>query len=365
VLKLYRLFLLATLLTSLLSFNNAYAETFTASTDKNLYAFGSTVNVTGKVPSFKEGEVGTIKILTPKNRIFVDDKFTPEPDGSFTYSFKLQGNIIEEGTWVIRLHYNVNNKIMSFEVQETVKEDTQTQATTPASSTVTLNASTDKDEYLLGDTVTITGTVSPVSDKNIVVQVFNAANFAVNFAQLVPATDGTFEHKFPLKGTAATVGNYTINVTYMEIKKTLSIDVVESSDEEETETGENQEPEQEQEQEEPLQKVTASRITITDTDGSEKASAAIGEQILIRTNLTNNQNNQQEFAFIVQVKNADGEILMLSWFKGILDAEQTAKVEQSWVSEEKGRFEIEAFVWKDIAEPEPLSDTITSAIRVL
>lgn len=360
--KTYKLIIFATLFLSLLPFNNIYAETFTVKTDKDLYAFGSTVTVTGKVPSFKEGEQGTIKILTPKNRIFIDDKFTPTPDGSFTYSFKLQGNIMEEGTWIIRLHYSLNNKIMSFEVQETVKEDTQT-PTTATPSTVTLNVSTDKDEYLLGDIVTITGTVSPVSDKNVVVQVFNAANFAVTFAQLLPASDGNFEHKFPLKGTAAVAGNYTINVIYMEIKKTLSINVIESSDDEETdtETGENQE----QEQEEPSQKVTASRITIADTDGSEKASAAIGEQILIRTNLTNNQKEQQEFVFIVQIKNADGEILMLSWFKSTLNAQETAKVEHSWVPEEKGRFEIEGFVWKDIVEPEPLSDTITSSIRVI
>ena len=105
--SIYRLFVIATLLTSLISFTSIYAETFTASTDKDLYAFNSTVKITGKVPSFKEGEKGTVKILTPKNRVFMDDKFTPESDGSFTYSFKLQGNMLEEGTWVIRLHLSL------------------------------------------------------------------------------------------------------------------------------------------------------------------------------------------------------------------------------------------------------------------
>lgn len=327
-------------------FNVVYADTLTANTDKGTYAFGSTVNVSGKVPAFVEGEPGTIKVYTPKNQVFIDDKFTPNPNGSYTYSFKLEGNILQEGSWVIRIGYHGNNKIISFEVTSEVEEQGGTE--TPAS----LSASTDRKEYLLEETVRISGKASPVSDKNVIVQVFNPSNMAISFAQIQPSNDGSFQHSFLLKGNLAIAGNYTINVTYSGKSVTMSVYVIEP-------------PQNELEEEEPVEKITASGLSFVDATGSIKESVSAGEQILIQTRLTNNQSEVQDFVYLVQVKDINGVTVMISWIKSSINPGQIVSVAQSWLPEEGGNYNIEAFVWEDISNPIPLiNDVLELSVTV-
>jgi len=314
---------------------DVYAEALTANTDKSTYSFGSTVNVSGKVPLFIEGETGTIKVYTPKNQVFLDGRFTPDANASYIYSFTLEGNILQEGSWIIRIGYHGNTKIISFEVTSEVEEEGGIE--TP----VSLTASTDKKEYLLEETVTITGKTSPVSDKSVIVQVFNPSNMAISFAQIQPSKDSSFQHSFPLKGNLAIAGNYTINITYSGKSITMSMMVIEP-------------PQNEPEEEEPMEKITAAGLSFVDANGSIKESVSVGEQILIQTRLTNNQSEEQDFVYLVQVKDIDGVTVMISWIKSSINPGQIVSVAQSWLPEEDGNYNIEAFVWEDISNPMPL-----------
>jgi hypothetical protein len=324
---------------------DVYAEALTASTDKSTYSFGSTVNVSGKVPLFVEGETGTIKVYTPKNQVFLDGKFTPDANASYTYSFTLEGNILQEGSWVIRIGYHGNTKIISIEVTSEVEKQGGTE--TPAS----LTASTDRKEYLLEETITITGKASPVSDKSVIVQIFNPSNMAISFAQIQPSKDGSFQHSFPLKGNLAIAGNYTINITYSGKSVTMSVYVIE--------------PPQNEAEEEPMEKITAAGLSFVDATGSIKESVSAGEQILIQTRLTNNQREEQDFVYLVQVKDIDGVTVMISWIKSSINPGQIVSVAQSWLPEEGGNYNIEAFVWEDISNPIPLiNDVLELSVTV-
>lgn len=330
----------------LLPFTNIYAESITVNTNKESYGYGSIVSVSGKVQPFVEGEKGTIKVYTPKNRIFLEDTFTPSKDGSYSYSFKLEGGLLEEGSWIIKLSYNGNNKVIAFTVQESIEGEV-------GEPQVVLNISTDKKEYLIGETVTISGNASPVSDKFVIIRVFNPANFAISFAQVAPSGDGSFSNSFLLKGDIAIAGNYTINVTYSGKSAQMTIRVIEVP-----------ETLEETEQETSVNKITTSPIALVDFNGVTKGEISVGEQILIQAELLNNQNKQQDFTYIVQVKSIDGEIIMISWFQSTLNANQASTVAQSWMPEEKGRFTIETFVWENLSNPTPLTDTVKMTVRV-
>ena len=66
----------------------------------------------------------------------------------------------------------------------------------------------------------------------------------------------------------------------------------------------------------------------------------------------------------MQIKDAEGETAMLSRVESTFDAGQTLTVAQSWMPEEEGRFTVEAFVWENISNPDPLTDIIKTSVRV-
>jgi hypothetical protein len=346
---------LASLSLLLLPLSGIYGQqAMTVSTDKSVYGLGSTVSVSGTVAEVIEGEHGSITVYNPRNRIFLDDAFIPDTNGTYSYSFTLEGSLVEEGSWTIRAKYSGTNKVISFAVSNTVVQDQQ------AKSEALLNISADRGEYFLGDTVTISGSVSPVSQQSVVIQVFNPANFAISFGQAVPSSDGKFEHAFALKGDLAIKGNYSVKASYSGISKTISVSVIEKP---ETSPAPNPETSPEADLE-TSPRIMASGLSLVDIDGAEKTSIAVGEQVMIRTNLTNDGSKEQAFVFIVQVKNNNSEPVMVSWLESTLKPEQTARVAQSWAPEQEGDFSIEAFVWDDLSSAVPLADTLSSSTIV-
>ncbi|GEM_PF-2259883 len=418
--------------------------------DKATYVYGSNVSITGKVPSYAEGAKGSVKILTSKNRVFLEANFTPKPDGTFSYTFKLEGSLLEEGIWTARVSYQGNNSLTNFTVlaQEllvvdvgitigssnsnngrffdpeeiTIKKGVEvvwsnndvtahtviygqkggSDAGTEFDSgmirsntayshlfedigeypyfckihswmtgriivaedvqapiTVDLSMSTDKQKYKLGDTVKVTGSAHPVLMEDVVMQVFNPIDALFTLGQIKLLEDGKFSHSFPLKGDLAVAGNYTIMATYLN-KTISSVILVEGV------PIPTPQPEPSPEPPKTVSKVDAERVSFVDIAGSEKDSLGVGEQVLVKSKLTNTLSIQQEFAFIVQVKDSDGVVVMLSWFESTLNAKQTASVAQSWTPDFEGRYTVQAFVWKSALDPSPLTiESLQKIIRVL
>jgi len=425
-------------------------QALSVTSDKATYVYGSNVSITGQVPSYVEGSKGSIKILTSKNKVFLETTFTPKPDGTFSHTFKLEGSLLEEGIWTARVSYQGNNALTNFTIlaeellvvdvgitigssnpnngrffdpkEITIKKGVEViwsnndvtahtviygqkdgsdagsvfdsgmirsntayshsfedigeypyfckihswmtgriivAEDVQAPITVELSMSTDKPKYKLGDTVKVTGSAQPVLKEDVLMQVFNPIDAQFTLGQLKLLDDGKFSHSFPLKGELAVGGNYTIMATYLN-KTVSSVILVEEV------PIPTPQPDPDPELPKAVSKIAAERVSFVDVTGSEKNSLGVGEQVLVKSKLSNTLSIQQEFAFIVQVKDSDGVVVMLSWFESTLNAKQTVKVAQSWTPDSEGRFTVQAFVWKSALDPSPLTiESLQTTIKVV
>ena len=69
----------------------------------------------------------------------------------------------------------------------------------------------------------------------------------------------------------------------------------------------------------------------------------------------NNQNYDQPFVYIIQVRDQDGSVVSLSWIQGELTSNQSLELSQSWTPAESGNHTIETFVWNSLKDQTPLS----------
>jgi len=90
----------------------------------------------------------------------------------------------------------------------------------------------------------------------------------------------------------------------------------------------------------------------------------VNEQIMIMADISNNQDIQQNFAYITQVKNDKDVVISLSWLTGSLSPRQSFSPAQSWIPNESGNYYIQVFVWESIDNPEALSPPLSMTINV-
>lgn len=90
----------------------------------------------------------------------------------------------------------------------------------------------------------------------------------------------------------------------------------------------------------------------------------VDKQIQIVADLTNNQNKDQSFAYLVQIKDTNGVTVSLSWITGLLSSGQTMSPAQSWTPSVEGIYTAEIFVWESIDNPDALSAPLTLKINV-
>ncbi|MGQ0771865.1 MAG: hypothetical protein ACT4NT_03745 [Nitrososphaerota archaeon] len=90
----------------------------------------------------------------------------------------------------------------------------------------------------------------------------------------------------------------------------------------------------------------------------------IGKQIQIAADLQNNQDFEQDFAYIVQIQNENGVTVSLAWLTGTLQPAQSFSPAISWIPNESGQYEATIFVWESITNPSALSHTLTMEINV-
>jgi len=103
---------------------------------------------------------------------------------------------------------------------------------------------------------------------------------------------------------------------------------------------------------------------VTTQIASDEKTLVVDEQIMIMTDVSNNQDVQQNFAYITQVKNDDGVVISLSWLTGSLSPRQTFSPAQSWIPTESGIFHIQIFVWEGIDNPDALSPPLSMTVNV-
>ncbi len=99
-------------------------------------------------------------------------------------------------------------------------------------------------------------------------------------------------------------------------------------------------------------------------DKQETKSIEIGKQVQITADLRNNQDIEQDFAYIVQIQNEDGVTVSLSWLTGKLVPAQSFSPALSWTPGETGKYTATIFVWESIDNPSALSPTLSLTLNV-
>jgi len=113
----------------------------------------------------------------------------------------------------------------------------------------------------------------------------------------------------------------------------------------------------------PLERLTNSPITLTDSFGISMKSFQVNNRIQIVGSITNQQNFDQKFVYLVQVKDHNDSVESISWIAGELTRQQNLDVSQSWLPKNSGTFFIETYVWNSLDDQIPLSQfTSTSVI---
>ena len=90
----------------------------------------------------------------------------------------------------------------------------------------------------------------------------------------------------------------------------------------------------------------------------------VNKQVQITSDVTNNQDRTQPFAYLVQIQNQDGIVVSLSWLSGSLDSGQSLNPSQSWIPVSPGTYTAQIFVWAGINNPDALSPPLNMMITV-
>jgi len=115
----------------------------------------------------------------------------------------------------------------------------------------------------------------------------------------------------------------------------------------------------------PLERAPASNPRIVDSFGNAITGAVkAGQQIQITADLTNGQDRDQPFAYLVQIQDANGVTVSLSWITGTLTAGQSLNPAQSWTPQSSGTYTAQIFVWQSIDNPNALSPPLSTTINV-
>ena len=73
----------------------------------------------------------------------------------------------------------------------------------------------------------------------------------------------------------------------------------------------------------PLERAPASSARVVDASGNSVAEVSVDQQVQIAADVTNGQSKEQAFAYLVQVQDASGVTVSLSWLTGSLTSGQS------------------------------------------
>jgi hypothetical protein len=90
----------------------------------------------------------------------------------------------------------------------------------------------------------------------------------------------------------------------------------------------------------------------------------VNKQVQITSDVTNNQDKTQSFAYLVQIQNHDEVVVSLSWLTGSLDPGQSLNPSQSWTPTSPGNYTAQIFVWNSLNNPDALSVPLNMMITV-
>lgn len=113
-----------------------------------------------------------------------------------------------------------------------------------------------------------------------------------------------------------------------------------------------------------LERVTISDVYLADRSGSPVQEIRAENSFQIVGTVHNNQNFEQPFVYIIQIKNQEDIPMEISWIQGELSANQTLQVSQSWMPDSAGEYKVETYVWNSLADTLPLAPNLSMTVPV-
>jgi len=114
----------------------------------------------------------------------------------------------------------------------------------------------------------------------------------------------------------------------------------------------------------PLEKAPAANLRVVDAFGNSLTAVSVDQQVQLTADLSNGADNEQSFAYLVQVQDESGVTVSLAWITGSLSGGQSFSPALSWIPTESGSYTATAFVWESVDNPTALSPTVSTTITV-
>lgn len=88
------------------------------------------------------------------------------------------------------------------------------------------------------------------------------------------------------------------------------------------------------------------------------------QQVQISADVTNRQDKNQDFVYIVQILDQNNVPIQLTWIKASFKSQQTFSPALSWVTDKPGTYTAQIFFWDSIQNADALATNLEIKITV-
>lgn len=110
--------------------------------------------------------------------------------------------------------------------------------------------------------------------------------------------------------------------------------------------------------------VSAMDFRVVNSLGEDIKSPVVDQQLNLQMSLKNISAQNTDWAYIVQIVDANGAIIDLNYATGSLVNNQTLTAALSWTPHISGTYKIETFIWDNLRDINPLAPMTISTITV-
>jgi hypothetical protein len=101
------------------------------------------------------------------------------------------------------------------------------------------------------------------------------------------------------------------------------------------------------------------------TSSNNTISVKVGEPIQIQSTVTNDIDKRQKFVYVMNVKNANGATVMISWIDGNIAAKESINPVLSWTPEEKGMYTVQIYLMESFTYASSMSSDFANSLVVV
>jgi hypothetical protein len=114
----------------------------------------------------------------------------------------------------------------------------------------------------------------------------------------------------------------------------------------------------------PLERAPIAALRVVDAFGGAIDTVSTDQQVQITADLSNGQDREQVFAYIVQIQDSNDVTVSLAWISGSLSPAQSFSPSLSWTPAAAGTYTATAFAWESVDNPTALSPPAEFTITV-